>query len=113
MDCLFCGIIAGTIPADKVYEDEECIALKDINSKAPTHLLIIPKKHIPTLHHITDADDYLLGHLMKSAIHIATALKIGDTGYRLVVNCNKGGGQEIFHLHLHLLAGRKFTWPPG
>ncbi len=110
-DCLFCKIIAGDIPSNKIYEDEDVFAFHDIDAKAPHHFLVIPKKHIATLNDTNDAE--LLGKLTLTASKIAKDLGIADSGYRTVMNCNKDGGQTVFHIHLHCLGGRELDWPPG
>lgn len=112
-DCLFCKIIAGEIPADIIYEDDDVLAFNDINPQAPTHALIIPKKHIATINDITTEDLQLVGQLFYAAKSIAADKGFAENGYRLVFNCNKDGGQEVYHIHLHLLAGRAMQWPPG
>lgn len=111
-DCLFCKIIAGTIPANRVFEDEFCIAFPDINPQAPTHLVVIPKQHIASQAKALAEHKTLLGHLMLTAADLARMQKL-DKGYRVVVNTGDQGGQTIHHLHLHLLGGRAMTWPPG
>jgi histidine triad (HIT) family protein len=111
-DCLFCNIIAGKIPSKKVYEDDKTYAFEDVNPKAPTHVLIIPKKHIVGLKEADDADTELLGYCQIVAAKIARERGIED-GYRTVYNVGPGAGQSVFHLHLHLLGGRKLAWPPG
>jgi histidine triad (HIT) family protein len=111
-DCLFCKIISGTIPANRVYEDELCIAFPDINPQAPKHLLIIPKQHIASTAKTVAGDTALMGHLMAAAVEIARGEKL-DGGYRIVVNTGADGGQTVNHLHLHLLGGRHMKWPPG
>jgi len=109
--CLFCRLIAGEIPAKIIYEDAEVIAFDDIKPQAPLHKLIIPRQHISTLN---EADDPLLmGHLLQTAKNLAYVLNCAEEGYRVVINCNAAGGQEVYHLHLHLLAGRALQWPPG
>ena len=113
MDCLFCRIIKGDIPAEVVYKDEFVLAFKDINPQAPTHLLIIPHKHISTLNDLEPADNVLLGQMAQAAKTLAKELNIAESGYRVVMNCNSGAGQTVFHIHLHLLGGRQLTWPPG
>ncbi|MEH6826325.1 MAG: histidine triad nucleotide-binding protein [Motiliproteus sp.] len=113
MDCLFCKIIAGDIPSDIVNEDEKLIAFRDINPQAPTHVLIIPRQHIATLNHLDVDDGELIGHMTLSATTLAKEMGIADSGYRLVWNCNREGGQDVFHIHLHLLGGRTMHWPPG
>jgi histidine triad (HIT) family protein len=112
MATLFSKIIAREIPADIVYEDELCLAFRDINPQAPTHVLLIPKRELPQLSEAASDDRDLLGHLMLAAGSIARQLGVEDA-FRLVVNNGAGAGQSVFHLHLHLLAGRPFRWPPG
>lgn len=112
-DTLFGKIIKGEIPADKVYEDDEVLAFRDINPQAPTHILIIPKKPIPTINDIQPEDAALVGKLFLTAKKLAAEAGFADEGYRVVMNCNSGAGQTVYHLHLHLLGGRPFTWPPG
>ncbi len=112
-DCLFCSIIEGRIPATKVYEDEWCVAFRDINPKAPTHVLIVPRKHIPTLNDLACEDAELVGRLFLAAKNIAADEGIAKPGYRTVFNCNAAAGQAVFHIHLHLLGGRELGWPPG
>ncbi len=111
-DTLFSKIIDREIPADIVYEDDLCLAFKDINPQAPVHILIIPKKPIPKLADATDADQSLLGQLILTANKLAQDQGVGDA-YRLVINNGEGAGQSVFHIHVHLLGGRSFTWPPG
>jgi histidine triad (HIT) family protein len=112
MTTIFGKIISRQIPATIVYEDDQCLAFRDINPQAPTHVLLIPKKEIPKLSDAGDEDRALLGHLMLTANRIARELGAGDA-YRLVVNNGAEAGQSVFHLHLHILAGRHMTWPPG
>jgi len=112
-DCLFCKIILGDIPADKVYESKQIIAFRDINPQAPVHILIIPKAHIPTLNDLSTEDTELVGQLIQVAKELAVSEEISDEGYRIVFNCNKAAGQTVFHIHLHLMGGRPFAWPPG
>jgi len=112
-DCLFCKILAGDIPADIIYESDTAIAFRDINPQAPTHVLIIPRKHISTINEITADDQAIVGSLYSAAQDIAAAEGFADEGYRVVMNCNEGAGQTVFHIHLHLLGGRAFSWPPG
>lgn len=111
-DCLFCKIIAGQVPAKKVYEDEKTFVFEDINPQAPTHVLIIPKKHIVGLKEAEGADAELIGYCHLVAAKVARERGIED-GYRTVYNVGRDAGQSVFHLHLHLLGGRKLTWPPG
>ena len=112
MSCLFCKISAGEIPASVVYEDAQIMAFRDIKPQAPTHVLIIPKKHIATINDADTQDVPLLGHMVLAAKTIANMEGLSE-GYRLVYNVNSGGGQEVYHIHLHLLGGRQMTWPPG
>ena len=107
MDCLFCKIINKEIPATIHFEDEDLIAFEDINPNAPVHLLIIPKKHISTLNDATDEDTLLIGKMVRTASHLADKLGIAESGYKTIFNCNKDGGQVIYHIHLHLLGGKK------
>ena len=110
-DCIFCSIINGEIPAEKIYEDEEVLAFNDIASQAPHHFLVIPKTHISTLN---DAEDEkLIGKLSLTASKIAKQKGFSEQGYRVVMNTNKDGAQTVFHIHLHCLAGRQLRWPPG
>ena len=110
-DCLFCKMIAGEIKPDVVYEDDSVLAFRDINPQAPVHILIIPKVHVETLN---DLDDFALaGKLLQTAIKLADQEGLAEEGYRTVFNCNEKGGQEVFHLHMHLLGGRQMLWPPG
>jgi histidine triad (HIT) family protein len=112
MTTIFSKVIRREIPADIVYEDELCLAFRDINPQAPTHVLLIPKKEIDSLSSADGADQALLGHLMLAAAKVARQLGVGDA-FRLVVNNGAEAGQSVFHLHLHILAGRKLRWPPG
>lgn len=112
-ECVFCNIIDRKIPADIVYEDEYILAFRDINPKAPVHILIIPKKHIATLMNIKESDRQLIGNIYLAAQKIAAEEGIDKKGFRLVQNCNEDAGQEVFHIHFHLLGGRKMAWPPG
>lgn len=110
-DCLFCKMVAGDIKPDVVFEDENLLAFRDIGPQAPVHILIIPKRHIATLN---DLDDPLLGgRLLQAAVNLAEQEGLSDDGYRTVFNCNRDGGQAVYHLHLHLLGGRPMHWPPG
>ena len=112
-ECLFCKMVSGVIPCDKVYENKNVLAFRDIDPKAPTHILIIPKKHITTLNEINENDQDLLGELLLTAKNIAKDEGIDTSGYRTVFNCNSDGGQTVFHIHMHLLGGRPMSWPPG
>jgi histidine triad (HIT) family protein len=109
---IFKKIIDREIPADIVYEDDQCLAFRDINPQAPAHVLLIPKKEIPTLDDIASDDEALLGHLLAVIPALASQLGL-ENGYRVVINCGPDGGQEVNHVHLHLLGGRQMTWPPG
>ena len=113
MSCLFCKIVAGEIPAAKVYEDDQLIAVKDINPQAPMHVLVVPKRHIATLNDLSAADDGLVGGMVRRAAAIAKDNGCDGPGYRTVFNCNAQAGQTVFHIHLHVLGGRTMTWPPG
>jgi histidine triad (HIT) family protein len=110
-DCLFCGIVRGEIPAKMVAQNARCIAFRDIDARAPTHVVIIPREHIPSLADVTDPS--LVGELAQLAVEIARSEGIAESGYRTVINTNEDGGQTVFHLHMHLLGGRHMTWPPG
>ena len=110
-DCLFCRIVRREIPATFVYEDEHCVAFRDIGPQAPTHILVVPRQHISTLDDVNDP--LLIGRVMIAAQQIARKEKIVESGYRTVINTNAGAGQSVFHLHVHVLGGRRMTWPPG
>jgi len=112
-DCLFCSIVAGNIPADVIYESDSAIAFRDINPQAPTHVLIIPRKHIATINDLEAGDKEIVGSMYMAARDIAQQEGVDEAGYRAVMNCNEGAGQTVFHIHLHLLGGRSFGWPPG
>ena len=112
-DCIFCKIIDGSIPASKVFEDDVCTAFNDLNPQAPTHLLIIPREHIDSLDKAEPSHKQTLGHLLLTAANIARDKGFAEDGYRVVINTNADGGQTVFHLHVHLLAGRPFIFPPG
>lgn len=112
-DCLFCKIVSGKTDTEIVYEDEKVVAFEDINPKAPVHLLIVPKKHIPTLNNLEMKDKDLIGHIYQVASALAEKKGIAQDGYRIVSNCNENGGQTVFHVHFHLLGGRQLQWPPG
>ncbi|HMM80362.1 MAG TPA: histidine triad nucleotide-binding protein [Pyrinomonadaceae bacterium] len=113
MDCLFCKIIAGEIPAAKLYEDDDCVIIRDIEPQAPTHVLVLPRTHLDSLDKASGAQDQLLGRLLIAAADFARKQGFADAGYRTVINTNADGGQTVFHLHVHLLAGRPFIFPPG
>ena len=111
-DCLFCKIIKGEIPSDKVYEDELCYAFKDIAPTAPTHILVIPKVHIAKLDEVTPENSGVIAHIYEVIAKLAEELDLKD-GFRVVTNCGESAGQSVFHIHFHLLAGRPFAWPAG
>ncbi|ODC02536.1 histidine triad nucleotide-binding protein [Terasakiispira papahanaumokuakeensis] len=113
MDCIFCKIINGELPSKVVYEDDHVLAFHDLSPQAPTHVLIIPKKHISTLNDLQDEDAALVGRLQLTAARLAKEFGFAEDGYRVVMNCNEAGGQTVWHIHMHLLGGRALTWPPG
>ena len=113
VDCLFCKIIGVNIPADRVFENERILAFHDINPQAPIHILIIPKLHISTLNDLQPEHSELTGELIRTASELAKKEGIAEAGYRTGFNCNDAGGQTVYHIHLHLLGGRTFGWPPG
>lgn len=113
MDCLFCKMVNRDIEPDVVYEDEHVLAFNDINPQAPTHVLIVPKKHIATLNDIQEGDLAVIGRLPFVAAKVAREVGFADDGYRVVMNCNEGAGQTVYHIHMHLMGGRRFTWPAG
>lgn len=113
MDCLFCKIASGEIPTTLVHHDENIVAFNDIAPQAPHHILIIPRLHIATINALTDKNTLLIGEMMQVAKKIAVGLNIADDGYRVLMNCNKNGGQAVYHIHFHLLGGRQMGWPPG
>jgi histidine triad (HIT) family protein len=110
-DCLFCRISSGEARADRVYEDDRAVAFRDINPAGPTHILVIPRKHIATVADVAPEDDALIGHLHRVAVQVARA--DGRDDFRLAMNCGAGAGQSVFHLHLHVIGGRALGWPPG
>ena len=112
-NCLFCKIIAGEIVSAKVYEDQVCVAFNDVSPQAPTHILIIPRNHVDSLDKAEKSDKETLGHLLLTAAEIAREKGFAEDGYRTVINTNSDGGQTVFHLHVHLLGGRPFVFPPG
>ena len=112
-DCLFCKIVKREIPGSIVYEDEHVLAFNDINPQAPTHVLLVPKRHIASLNDLTPGDDQIVGELARRAAAIANERGIAAGGYRTVFNTNRDAGQTVFHIHLHLLGGRSMQWPPG
>ena len=112
-NCLFCRIVQKEIPASVVYEDDDLVVFNDINPQAPLHVLVVPKRHIATVNDLAHGDEALVGTLVRRAAAIATERGYAERGYRTVFNCNAEAGQTVFHLHLHLLAGRALGWPPG
>lgn len=113
MDCIFCKIIKGEIPSSKIYEDEEVLAFHDINKAAPTHFLVIPKKHIQSANEINSENSKIIAHIFEVISKITKDLGISEGGYRIVNNCGKDGGQTVNHLHFHVLGQRELKWPPG
>jgi histidine triad (HIT) family protein len=113
MDCIFCKIIEDEIPSRKIYEDEEVLAFHDISPQAPVHVLVVPKKHIAKISDISEHDEGLIGKLVHTSKKVATDLGILDDGFRLVINNGESANQTVFHIHLHVLGGRTFNWPPG
>ncbi|MCX8033894.1 MAG: histidine triad nucleotide-binding protein [Thermodesulfovibrio sp.] len=113
MNCIFCKIVKGEIPSSKIYEDDIVVAFNDIAPQAPIHILIIPKKHYSTILELEEDDKELIGYIFLVANKIAKDLDFHERGFRIVVNCNRDGGQTVFHVHFHLLAGRAMRWPPG
>jgi len=112
-DCLFCRIAAGEAPARIVYQDERLVAIDDIHPQAPMHVLVMPRRHVATLNDLAPPDDGLVGEMIRRAAAIARERGVAEAGYRTVFNCNRGAGQTIFHLHLHVIGGRRLSWPPG
>lgn len=112
-DCLFCRIIAGQIPGTFLHQDDQLVAIADINPQAPLHALIIPRKHIATLNDLSPDDDAIVGAMHRAAVALAAQHGYADRGYRTVFNTNREAGQTVFHIHLHLLGGRSMQWPPG
>jgi len=112
-DCIFCKIASGEMESDIVHQSDEIVAFRDINPQAPTHILIIPTKHVATVNDLQPDDEALIGKLVATARDLAKKEGISEDGYRLVMNCNAGAGQTVFHIHLHLIGGRAMRWPPG
>ena len=112
-ECLFCKIVNNEVPCELVFENEYLLAFRDINPQAPTHILVIPRKHISTINELETEDTVLVGEILLTARNLAKVENIDQDGFRTVFNCNKDAGQTVFHIHLHLLGGRRFSWPPG
>ncbi len=112
-DCLFCRIVSGEVPASRLHDDDQVIAIRDIAPQAPTHVLVIPRRHIASALDLTDSDGPTVGRLFAVAADLARSEGIAEAGYRLVSNVGRWGGQSVDHLHVHLLGGRAFAWPPG
>jgi histidine triad (HIT) family protein len=113
VSCLFCEIVAGRVPAKMAYQDDEIVAFHDITPQGPTHVLVVPRRHITSLLDLTPADDALLGSLVRRARDLAVEKELDDRGFRLVFNCGEDAGYSVYHIHLHLVGGRKLGWPPG
>ena len=113
MDCLFCRIVVGEVPATVVAETERAVAFRDVNPQAPTHALVIPRRHVASLSDAAESDESLLGHLLLVAARVARDAGHADDGYRTVINTGAEAGQTVFHIHVHVLGGRRLTWPPG
>ncbi|HEX8844972.1 MAG TPA: histidine triad nucleotide-binding protein [Pyrinomonadaceae bacterium] len=113
MDCLFCRIVAGELPAEVIYRDQRVIAFRDVNPQAPVHVLVIPLDHLDSLDDAGQRDEALLGHLLRVAARVANEEGLSEAGYRTVINTGAGAGQSVFHLHVHVLGGRALSWPPG
>ncbi len=111
--CLFCRIIAGEIPGELLHQDDHCVVLRDLNPQAPLHALVIPREHLESLDDASQKDETLLGHLLRIAARVANDQGHAESGYRTVINTGAGAGQSVFHLHVHVLAGRPMNWPPG
>jgi len=112
-NCLFCKVNSGEIPGELIHKDDRCFVIRDINPQAPMHLLVIPNEHLESLDDASQRDEALLGHLLRVGARMANDEGHGDTGYRCVINSGEGAGQSVFHLHVHVLAGRQMNWPPG
>jgi histidine triad (HIT) family protein len=112
-DCVFCKLLRKEIPSKVLFEDSQAVAFQDLHPQAPTHVLIVPRKHLSSLNDCTSADDALLGHALAVAKEVAQQQGVGSSGYRIVLNTGEGAGQTVFHIHFHLLGGRTMSWPPG
>ncbi|HEY0083438.1 MAG TPA: histidine triad nucleotide-binding protein [Pyrinomonadaceae bacterium] len=113
LSCIFCQVVAGIVSADIIHEDERALAFRDINPQAPVHALVIPREHLESLDEAATRDDDVLGHLLRVASRVAREEGLSETGYRTVINTGAGAGQSVFHLHLHVIGGRRLNWPPG
>ena len=113
LDCLFCRIVAGHIPAALVHQDDFLVAFNDINPQAPTHILVVPRRHIASLNDLTEEEDAIVGRIVRQGAALARTAGLEQRGYRTVFNCNADAGQTVFHIHLHVLGGRRMSWPPG
>jgi histidine triad (HIT) family protein len=112
-NCLFCKIITGQFPGDLVHQDERCVVIRDINPQAPMHVLVIPREHIESLDEVSQKEEGLMGHLLRVGARVANDEGHAESGYRTVINTGAGAGQSVFHVHVHVLAGRPMNWPPG
>jgi histidine triad (HIT) family protein len=112
-DCIFCRVVAGDVRADTIFEDDRCVAFRDINPQAPVHVLIIPREHFESLDEAGRGDEPVLGHMLRVAARVANDEGLAESGYRTVINTGAGAGQSVLHLHLHVLGGRQMNWPPG
>ncbi len=112
-DCLFCKVVSGDVPVDIVYEDNHVMAFRDISPQAPSHVLVIPKRHVSTINDLDVGNSDVVGHMFLAAKKVAEMEGISEVGYRAVMNCNEDAGQTVFHIHLHVLGGRRMNWPPG
>ena len=112
-DCIFCRVVEGTVRADIIFQDDRCVAFRDINPQAPVHVLIIPREHIESLDDAGRGDEAVLGHILRIAARVANEQGLAEGGFRTVINTGAGAGQSVFHLHLHVLGGRTLSWPPG
>ncbi len=112
-DCIFCKIVAGDVPAEKIYEDTDFVAIEDLNPQAPVHCLVLTRQHIENVNELTSEDTELMGRLFTAAREVARRKRIEEPGYRLIVNTGRDGGQTVYHIHMHVMGGRFLTWPPG
>jgi histidine triad (HIT) family protein len=112
-DCIFCRVVAGEVRADVIFQDDRCVAFRDINPQAPVHVLVIPREHIESLDDAGRGDEAVLGHILRVAARVANDEGLSESGFRTIINTGAGAGQSVLHLHLHVLGGRQMTWPPG